>query len=195
MKKITTPLYVFVICVFSLMLSGCAKKTESLAYVHEPTEEILSFYDDGTCVYKGAKFSYTKDDSFIYLKTKDGLTVKLRYTDDGTDKILYEKSTYVYTGEGTPDGIVGDWKQENGWEYVFTEDGKFSEDGIFYGYYFVDTEKQAIYLKYVDRFEDATLYYTIADNKLVIDYPWPVVETKDVDDTLVDSSSKTAGNN
>ena len=90
--------------------------------------------------------------------------------------VLYEKSTYTYS-EGDPkDGIIGLWTQDNGWSYEFTEDGKFSEENIFFGHYSVDEENKCIRLMYDDPIEDAYLYYTLDGNKLTVDYPWPMVK-------------------
>jgi hypothetical protein len=160
-------------------LVACNVNTESYAYIHDPETEIIALSDNGKAVYKGNGYTYTKDESFIYLKGKDGETIQLRYIpnekDDGM--ILYEKSTYVYSGDDEPDGIVGVWKQDNGWEYQFTENGTFSEENIFFGHYAVDEKASTIKLMYDDPIEDAILYYSLDGNNLTIDYPWPMVRT------------------
>lgn len=193
MKKFKTPLLMFLICIALFSLSGCAKKTESLAYIHEPTKEILSFYDDGTAEYKGNKYKFKIENSVLYLTSDEG-TIGLRFINNGDEILLYEKSTYQYDGEKNTDGIVGVWKQDNGWAYVFTEDGKFSEEGIFFGHYAVDEQSQCIKLMYDDPIEDAYLYYELDGDKLVIDYPWPVVETQKTD-TSIQKTGTTAKNN
>lgn len=159
-----------------LSLSGCGRKAESWAYNHEPTKEVLALYSNGKATYKDNEYKYKRDDSYIYLKDKDD-TTSLRYVKDGDNIILYEKSTY-HRSDGQGDGLVGLWTQDNGWSYQFTEDGKFSEDSIFFGSYSVDTQEQCIKLMYDDPLQDAFLYYTLEGNELSIEYPWPMVPTQ-----------------
>lgn len=161
-----------------LSLWGCGskvEKTESWAYDYEPSQEVLAFYEDGTAVYKGEEYKFSKDDSFISL-TKGSDSTKLRYIDDGKRIILYEKSTYQHQNGDADGSIVGLWTQANGWSYQFTEDGSFSEENIFFGHYTVDEENSCIRLMYDDPVEDAYLYYRINGNEMTIDYPWPMTE-------------------
>ena len=166
-----------VIILSILSLTGCGKKTESWAYNHEPEKEILAFYSNGKATYKGETYKYTRDDSYINLKDKSNST-QLRYVKDGENIILYEKSTYHRQGGDAEDGIVGLWSQDNGWSYQFTEEGKFSEDNVFFGSYSVDEGEQCIKLMYDDPLEDAYLYYSLDGNDMTIDYPWPLVPTQ-----------------
>ena len=160
-----------------LLMTGCGKKTESWAYIHEPEKEAMALYDDGKAVYKGDSYSYTRDDNFFHL-TKKGKTLDLRYAKEGDGLLLYEKTAYKPV-EGKPhEGIVGSWVQDNGWSYVFTPDGQFSEEDIFFGHYSVDEENACIRLMYDDPIEDAYLYYDLTDEGLVIDYPWPMTKTQ-----------------
>ena len=125
------------------LISGCGTVTEDWAYIHEPETTVLSLSDNGKAIYKGEKYNYTKDDTFLTL-TRSGEELKLRYVMDGDKMILYEKSVYNYDGEGTPNGIVGVWKQDNGWIYEFTSEGSFSEESIFFGHYSVDENNGTI---------------------------------------------------
>lgn len=176
MKKLLTFIFAFTML---LTASGCGKYKENWAYIHDPKVTVLSLSDDGKAIYKGTKYSYTKDDSYIDLKGEDGSELKLRYIADKDGMILYEKTTYTFDGEGTPDGITGVWKQDNGWVYRFTEKGTFSEEDIFYGHYIVDEENSSIKLMYDEPIEDAILYYELKGNELIIDYPWPMVKTEE----------------
>ena len=118
-----------------------------------------------------------KDEEYITLKDKRGTELKLKYVPDGEGILLYEKSTYEYKGEGKPEGLLGLWTQDNGWSFEFTEDGKFGEEGIFFGHYRVDESDSSIKLMYDDPIPDAILYYSLDGDKLTIDYPWPMVTT------------------
>ncbi len=177
MKKIRNVILIITFSLLFLIPMGCGKKTESWAYSHEPGEETIAFYSNGKAVYKGTEYNCKKDDTFITLTGKDKEEIKLRYEMNGDSMILYEKSTYKYDGSKDGDGIVGTWKQDNGWSYVFTNEGEFSEENIFFGHYSVDEEKSCIKLMYNDPIDDAYLYYTLNGDELTIDYPWPMTRT------------------
>jgi uncharacterized protein RhaS with RHS repeats len=166
------------ICTVMSLSFGCGKKTESWAYTHEPTRETIALYDNGRAEYKGEEYRYTRNESYITLTDKDKNETRLRYVMDGDNMTLYEKSTYRPGDGKSHDGLVGTWTQDNGWSYVFTGDGEFSEEGIFYGHYSVDEENSCIKLMYSDPLEDAYLYYTLSDDELIIDYPWPMTRTQ-----------------
>ena len=179
MKKFRGYIVSTILISSALLLGGCGAKTEKWAYAYEPTEEVIELSDNGKAQYKGDKYTYTQDDNFIELKDKSGNVTELRYAMENDNMVLYEKSTYTFS-EGEPtEGIIGLWTQDNGWSYEFTEDGKFSEENIFFGHYTVDEEKSCIRLMYDDPIEDAYLYYTLDGNKLTVDYPWPMVKLED----------------
>jgi hypothetical protein len=163
----------------ALLLGGCGSKSEKWAYAYEPSEEVIELSDNGKAQYKGDKYTYTQDDNFIELKDKSGNVTKLRYTMENDNMVLYEKSTYTYSDGEPGDGIVGLWTQDNGWSYQFTEDGKFSEENIFFGHYQVNEDEGYIRLMYDDPIEDAYIYYTLDGNQLTVDYPWPMVKLQD----------------
>ncbi|WP_141107752.1 hypothetical protein [Butyrivibrio sp. YAB3001] len=163
---------VLIVSIFSL--TGCGKKTESWAYAHEPGEEVLSLYDNGKAFYKGNEYKYTKDDTYITLKDSNE-TQSLRYVMQDDKMLLYEKSIYHLESGDLDDGIFGVWTQENGWSYQFSEEGRFSEDNIFFGKYTVDEKEHSIRLMYDDPIEDAYLYYAIDGDSMTIEYPWPMV--------------------
>ena len=175
MKKNKASVLAAALIMATALFTGCGSETQRWAYNHEPEKEIISLSDNGKAVYKGNSYTYSQDDSFINLKAKDGTQLSLRYVMEGDSMILYEKSVYQFQGDGEPDGIVGLWTQDNGWLYQFTEDGKFSEENIFYGYYSVDEENHSIKLMYEDPIPDAILYYSLDGRELTVDYPWPMV--------------------
>ena len=161
------------------MLSGCGSHNEKWAYSHDPQEPVISLSDSGSATYKGNRYTYEKDDSFITLKDDKGSIIRLRYQMDGDQMTLYEESTYDLCTEDTGT-IVGVWKQDNGWSYQFTANGEFAEENIFHGHYSVDESKKCIKLMYDDPIEDAYLYYALNDSgdKLTVAYPWPMVRVK-----------------
>lgn len=181
MKSMKSVLLLAVLSVMLCMIAGCGGSKDPLkgswAYNHEPEKEILKI-KGSHAEYKGEKYEYSSDDTFIYLK-KDGNEQKLRYviTEDGVN--LYEPAVYEYQGEGTPNGIIGDWKCGL-WEYIFSEDGRFQED-YFTGMY--KSDENTITLVYdrvygqEDSFDDTLIYYILDNNKLYVEYPWPLVKT------------------
>ena len=180
MKKFKNSFIIITALSSVILLAGCSgKKIESWAYSHEPEKEVIALYDNGMAVYKDARYTYSKDDSYITLVDKDKNETKLKYTLNGDKMTLYEKSTYKLEENTENDGIIGTWVQDNGWSYVFTPEGEFSEEGIFFGHYSVDENESCIKLMYNDPIEDAYLYYTLNGDELTVDYPWPMVNTEE----------------
>lgn len=162
---------------------GCGTKIDSplvgdWAYIHEPTESVLSLKSNGKAVYNGVDYTYSIDDGFIVLN-KGKVETKLRYSENSGGFILYQSTEYTYKGNGTPDSIIGEWVNEpNRWYYEFTDSNSFNEDGFFQGYYTLDVQAKTIKLAYNDHFEDAILYYSLEGNVLTIDYPWQMVKAE-----------------
>ena len=160
---------------------------DSFAYIHEPETEILRLAEDGTAVYNGVAYTYVREGDWLTLTDSKGNETKMRFTKPREDKdkwILYERTEYHYAGEGKPDGIIGFWQggPEDRLAYEFTAKGTYLEDGTFPGHYEVDEENGRIKLMYNDHFEDAYIYYELDGDKLLIDYPWPMVKTQESDE-------------
>ena len=173
-----------------LVISGCGARTERWAYNHETDKEILSLDNRGKAVYKGKDYDYTKADGFLNLTDSEGNVMSLRYIQDDKELTLYESSTYRYSGEGSPVGIVGEWTQSNNWTFRFSEDGQFAEDDIFYGNYSVDEAASTIKLMYSEPLQDAILYYHLNGNELTIDYPWTLVPLTKKDTAVVETGTE-----
>ncbi len=163
-------------------LTSCAKKEsavkESWAYIHDKPTEILRLNEDGTARYKDQDYTYEKGEDYLELTAKDGTVSRMRFITERDHMLLYERLVYTYEGEGTPDGLTGFWRMGNQ-SFEFTDKGTFKEDEFFPGHYMVDEEEKSIRLAYNDHFVDATLYYQIDGNELIIDYPMPVVPTQE----------------
>ncbi|MCR5031712.1 MAG: hypothetical protein K6A92_02500 [Lachnospiraceae bacterium] len=171
-----------------MLLTACGKDAEEdllqkavagdWAYIHDPQTTILQLGKNGKASYQGKNFTYTVDDTYLYLKS-DSEQLNLRYEKDGEEFYLYQPCDYTYEGEGAPDGIVGRWvDKETRWSYEFTDDGTFREDGYFPGYYTQDADNGQIKLVYNDQFYDTTLYYTLDGDRLHIEYPWSMVKAQ-----------------
>lgn len=162
-------------------LCGCGKSNNPLvgewAYIHDPETTVLNLKDNGKADFKGQTFSYELKDGQICLKDENGKTTDLRYEENKDGFLLYEHTTYEYEGSETPSSIVGRWVDPvNKWSFEFTDQGTFSEDGYFPGYYTVNDDGKSVKLVYNDHFEDTTVYYTIDGNTLKIEYPWQMVK-------------------
>ena len=172
-----------------LLMTACGKNAAatsneakricgSWAYTHDKKTAIAVFNKEGTAQYEGKDYSFECDSQFINLKDKDGNTIKLRYLINDEGMCLYSNNTYTFSGKGEPEGLVGEWScAEKNWSYSFAEAGTFLEDGFFAGNYTVDDEKSTFKLVYNDKFDDTVCYFQLDDNKLQIEYPWPMVKT------------------
>lgn len=147
------------------------------AYIHDDETMILQLKDNGVAIYHKEKYNFTDENGFLILKADGKEDLKLRYTIDGEDILLYEHEDYYYQGEGTPEGLVGLWENdETKWSLEFTSEGSFLEETYFPGYYTVDEENSSFKLMYTDKFEDTTCYYQIEGNTLHVEYPWKMVK-------------------
>ncbi|HKL79477.1 MAG TPA: hypothetical protein VJ888_03455 [Mobilitalea sp.] len=186
MKKLKLMTTFFAVVLILLLMTACDKNEDSTteavgiygswAYIHDNETAIAVFREDGTARYEGKKYSFESDSQFIKLKDKDGETIQLRYVLDDEGMYLYSNNAYTFSGEGEPDGLLGEWEcTEEKWSYSFTDEGTFMEDDIFPGYYTVDDENSTFKLVYNDQFEDTVCYFQLEVNKLHIEYPWRMV--------------------
>lgn len=176
-KKILA--FITALAVSCSLLAGCGKADSEMklvgkwSYIHEPETMVIAIKSNGTAFYKDRKFDCEVSDDFILLN--DGTdSFNLRYVENSNGFDLYEQSTYERTSEG--DGIVGTWKCNNE-TFEFTEEGTFSEDGIFPGHYFVSEDGSSVRLAYNDPIQDTTLYISIDKDEMFVEYPWPMVPT------------------
>lgn len=180
--------FVTVILIAALvLLAGCGAGSVSeqakaitgkWAYIHDEETTILSLKSDGTASFHDKDYTYDCDEQFIKLSS-DNDTLDLRYKVDGDNLYIFEQTVYKFTGEGSPDGLVGKWTcAEKKWEFEFTDKGTFMEDGYFPGYYTVDEAAGTFKLVYNDQFEDTVCYYKLTGDELMLEYPWCMVKAK-----------------
>lgn len=172
---------------FSFVLAGCGeKKLEgSLVgrwfYIHDTENVALNIKADGTAILDGEKYDCSFDEEKIYLTDKKGIASGHRYTVEGEGQMyFYKTATYRYQGTEPQNGLIGVWVDiENGKSnFEFTADGTFREDSYIPGYYRVNEEDNSIFLVYNDMYYDTTIYFTLKDDLLIVDYPWPMVKAK-----------------
>ena len=165
----------------ALLLTGCVSGVEAKnlrgewAYIHDTETVILKLTAGGKAVFHEKDYTYTCDAEFITL-TSGEEELCLRYKLENEQLYLYEQTEYVYEGGMPNDGLVGKWSdKDDNWSFEFTDTGTFREDGYFPGSYSVNEAEGTFKLMYNDPFEDATCYYTIDGNKLLVEYPWVLV--------------------
>lgn len=164
MKRAVIP----VLLVF-LMLTGCTP-AEKWAYIHEPGKAVLSVHGD-TAVFGNKKYSVSPEDDKIVMTASDGETVWLETNETGAT--LYVPSVFIREGEG--EGLTGVWKcPEKNSSFSFNDKGEFTEDNVFGGTYTADGT--TFRLTYEAYFQDTVCSYSLADDKLVVSYPWPMVK-------------------
>ena len=85
---------------------GCQKSEtlESWAYSYESETEALKLCNNGTAVFDGNDYTYTKDNEYIDLKDKNGQEIKMRYTVSGKQSLscFYSFSQEELRWSGSP---------------------------------------------------------------------------------------------
>ena len=178
MKKVV--LFILtVILIFSFTACGKnASATGKWAYNYEPETTVLEVRRNGQAVYNGASYSCKDDGQFLVLSSA-GEELHLRYLLKDGDMLLYIPTEYGYSGEGTPKDLTGLWQTgDKKWSFEFTEDGRFSEDGLFSGNFTADKGSSTFTLIYNEDFADTVCYYSINGNTLTVEYPWTMVKGK-----------------
>ncbi len=193
MKRRNYYLFFFVVVLVLMSVTACKSKNAnsklskealeicgSWAYSHDEETEIVVFREDGTAKYENKEYTFECDSQFIKLEDADGEALQLRYEVNDRGIVLYMSTTYTYSGEGEPDGLVGEWSAKDGkWSYIFTEGGEFLEDGYFPGTYTVNEKDSTFNLNYLEQYYDELMcYYQIEGNMLHIKYPWQMVKTE-----------------
>ncbi len=169
-----------------LLLAGCTKKADlspearklvgKWAYDYEPETAVLTLKENGTAQYDGKTYKrFTYDGEFLELSTGDGPAWQIRCQTDDKGLLVYRSATYEC--DGTHEGLIGNWKdEEDKWSFQFTNTNAFFEDGMFPGTFYVDEDAGSIRLKYAGgELEDTVCYYSIEGDTLILDYPWRMV--------------------
>ena len=147
------------------------------AYAYEPDVSVLLVSADGTARFQDQAWRWEDTDGFLRLTSDEGTEMTLRYAITDKEICIYPRTAYrrgkEVEGQG---GLIGIWEGiQGGSNFVFTPAGYFLEDSAFSGNYVSDPEKGQFLLHYGDAFADTLCYYTIEDDILTVEYPWPVV--------------------
>ncbi|MCF0130548.1 MAG: hypothetical protein HUJ71_02410 [Pseudobutyrivibrio sp.] len=173
--------YALFICIFVLsmaLFSGCSKTLYSgkWSYIHDDSTVALDI-SGGKATLDGVKCTVKENGDILELSGDGGEYFEVGPSDTEGQIILYKYSEYTYQGEGNPESLVGVWISDEGWQFEFTDDGTFKEDGYFPGYYTDNVEGSNFKLVYNDHFVDTVCGYVIDGDTLTVRYPWPMVST------------------
>jgi len=166
----------------TLSMTGCSSSASAKtpydgewAYIHDDATVAVAIKGDKANV-DGTECTTTLYGEVLKLQADDGTVYEIGPSDEEDQIILYKFTKYEYQGEGEPDGLIGDWKSAENWEFEFTDDGTFKEDGYFPGYFTDNKEDGTFKLVYNDHFVDTVCKYSIDGNVLTVEYPWPLVK-------------------
>lgn len=140
-----------------------------------PDRTLMILNEDGTAFYGGQALIWEDAGGSLLLTDEAGAGVQLPYCPSETGMTVWLPSVFERISQiGGSGEIIGTWKAvgDSQSSFVFTEDGRFLEDGVFSGSYTVDAEKAAIKLRYQGPFADTDIFYAFMDEALVIYYPW-----------------------
>lgn len=178
---------VIVFTTFMILLSCIAEAAEEKtlfgkwAFSHDPASAVLTLNEDGSGSYFQTDIFWSEENGTLFLADAQGSGFKLKFDLTGDSMTVYLPSLYERISEiGEEGDVIGTWKAtgDNQSSYVFTENGKFLEDGIFTGDYLFDAENGTVTLKYVGGFADTLIYVSFFEGKLTVEYPWTLVQMK-----------------
>lgn len=148
------------------------------AYEYYPALSVLTLREDGTALYGGEELRWEDLGDTLLMTDAAGEQYGLRYEPAANGLILYLPSLFERISEIGGEGeVIGTWKapEPSKSSYVFMEDGRFIEDGVFTGTWTEEKEIRRITLHYGQDFKDTVIYYDFSEGQLVVAYPWTVV--------------------
>lgn len=159
----------------SVIFAEGTSLTGEWVFTDIPENSVMTLNDDGSAVYGGQDLVWEDQNDALLLTDAAGGSLRLPYTCTEKGITVWLPSLFERISEIGGEGeIIGTWKAqgESMSSFVFMEDGKFLEDGVFAGNYTHDAENARITLKYQDPFADTDIYYAFADGMLAVYYPW-----------------------
>ena len=169
------------VCLFMTYAAAAPAEGASASPVGEwvftdiPDRTLMILNEDGTAFYGGQALVWKDMGGSLFLTDEVGGSLQLPYCPSKTGMTVWLPCVYERISQiGGSGEIIGTWKAGGNSQssFVFTEDGRFLEDGIFSGSYTVDAERAAVILRYQGPFADTEIFYAFMDEALVIYYPW-----------------------
>lgn len=169
---------ILILSAFGEASNGNLARCGVWVFSHDPDEAVLTLKSDGRGSYFGTDIFWRDEGAFLYLESLDGQSFSLAYTFQGDSMTVYLPTLFTRISEIGEDGqIIGTWVSSGNSQssFVFTENGRFMEDGIFTGEYVLDEETGSITLRYAGGFEDTTIFYSFYEGQLIVEYPWLLI--------------------
>lgn len=145
-------------------------------YPNDPEVTVLTLKEDGFAFFGGQELTWQDKGDELLLTDGADASFRLVYAPSESGMTFWLPARYTRISQIGFDGeIVGTWAAEGESlsSFVFTEDGRFLEDGVFTGSFVQDSERGRITLKYLQGlFEDTVILYSFDGSALVISYPW-----------------------
>ena len=151
------------------------------AFSHNPEETVLNLRSDGRGSYFNTDIFWRDEGTVLYLEDPEGQSYSLTYSLQGDFLTVYLPTLFTRISEIGEDGrIIGTWvaSGDSKSSFVFTENGRFLEDGIFSGEYVLDEENSSATLHYAGGFNDTRIYYSFYEGQLIVEYPWLLIPQK-----------------
>lgn len=168
------------LCLMTLpVLAENTDLTGKWVYKDDPETILMILNEDGTALYAGTNLTWQLADGAISLTDADNVSFDMPY--EMTEDILtvWLPTRYNRISEiGATGELLGTWKAvgESGSSFVFTQEKRFLEDGVFTGNYVDDPEQGRVTLQYVQgMFADTTILYSFDGDLLVVGYPWKLI--------------------
>lgn len=183
--KLLRTVRVFALALMLLFLAASFAGAEEMAlagewvYQHDPAVTVLTLRQDASAVYAGQELTWRDTENGLLLTDAAGESFCLAYEAAESGLTVWLPTLYTRVSEIGADGeITGTWKAQGKSQssYVFTEDGRFLEDGVFTGNFLDDPEQGRITLQYAQgMFRDTLILYSFDGSSLVIAYPWQLI--------------------
>ena len=167
-----------VICVMLSAMGEAAGLCGEWAFSHSPEQPVFALNADGTGQYFGTPVLWRDEGTHLRLESAEGQPFDLFYALTENALTVYLPAVYDRISAIGGDGqIIGTWKApgDSQSSFVFTENGKFLEDGVFTGDYALDEEAGSVTLHYAGGFDDTVIFYSFLGDQLVVEYPWLLV--------------------
>lgn len=138
-----------------------------------PEQAVLTVAEDGTVLYRGIAYEPQIADPVSLLVPREGEGSPLRCMLSDDQMVLFLPTVYSRHEEDQGTGFPGVWMSTaGGSSFIFTEDGRFLEDGVFTGTFSLDDAEESFTLHYQGPFEDTLCYCGLEGDTLTVEYPW-----------------------
>ncbi len=148
-------------------------------YKDDPETTLMTLNANGTALYAGTDLTWQISEGCIRLTDAENASFDLPFEMTGDVLTVWLPTQYSRISEiGAAGELLGTWKAlgESGSSFIFTQEKRFLEDGVFTGNYVDDPEQGRVTLQYVQgMFADTTILYSFDGDLLAVGYPWKLI--------------------